>query len=80
MPEKMVTAKIDAKAGTVTLEGEQLTAQATGQPKFPIYPESENWGVCGRTGTLERRQFCERSVLRDRSPGKRSSLNPPLAT
>lgn len=25
---------------TVTLEGDQLMAQATGQPKFPIYPES----------------------------------------
>ena len=31
-----------AFAITVTLEGEQLMEQATGQPKFPIFPEAEN--------------------------------------
>ena len=31
-----------AFAITVTLEGGQLITQATGQQKFPIYPESEN--------------------------------------
>ena len=26
---------------TFTLEGDQLMTQATGQPKFPVFPESE---------------------------------------